>query len=686
MKTTLKEKQNRFLDILKGVKRTNEPKLIDFGLKDTNGVLVESYNDFLIESKYVSVCSDKLSVKTFEDVLVYLGDNNVINVLWNNKFLSCKMTVKILDFFIFRKGGLRLVVKSVSYSMVYVLDEEKVRLREIKKIESIVHDCITIKKGKQILCCVTENGCLSVCRLGKDYILRAPIATFPQCDDYTAKRLFSHGQDVYFYRDGSLTNIYSSSDTFAGNEIYNVSGTTVILKKETDKTSLICKVEKYLPQSFDYDSSIQVKVIGNNIVIYNSSKIMFCEVVKNALKLNKKIDHIFTDYSIRSNEILISKNQIRLVFIVRRNESPDTKNFTPKSEPLRRFDYKPFEENSSVSNLTFYNSCMDDLLFKLNLNPPATPNKMEEENITDTSEHTEKSSLSTSQQVISIDTVSHILQNMNTKIDLLWKKIEDERIKNEQDNKLKFKRLLDSISQHLNDKLISTIEATVKNEAKHTNTQIKKLISEQFGMVDATNDACLKKVIDRMENCSINETAPESSVYLKAFKEVLTSKIVPVVESCFEEMRLQMLDELRSSNKVSQHKPITIKDEILGLIQSESINDAAMLAMDCDDDTFLLFVENVTGTQLEGIEFGMQKNLLTKAIFIYGESGQISLTDFICNLLMCLELHCLNTSDLNDLYQILLEIENYDWKKNENVKLIIALQKKQTLKIMKKRK
>lgn len=702
-----KDKQNRFLDLLKGIAKINGPEFITFPMKDICGTACKKVKDHKIESKYLPLNGERLLVKTFQDVFIYLLEKNVVDILYNNKFLSCKMTREVKDFFICKTTELHIFVQHEDNVVIYLFDEEKVRLNEIKKIQFTVVDLLPAKNGEHIFCCVSVEDKLNIYKMEKASLSPGkPIASYKKlvCDKKSVRRLFSVNEHVYFYQNGLLTNIKTPKDFFSGNQIFCLNGTTIMLRKDCNKTNVILMGNGAKKKSYEYNSVFRIKLVDDMVILYNPQRLMFYDISSNQLNLIKEIKHTTTDFVIRSNEILMHKDLIKVIFIVKGKQMKNEEQLDvssvisepyliceTRSEILNPFIYKPFDDRNNRSNLSLYNSSMDDLLFNLNIIPQEKKQefRMDDEKMIENNKKTEKTPLETHKDVLGIDTVNHILQNMNNKIDMLWKKIEEERIKNEQDSKMKFKRLLDSISQHLNEKLISTIESAVKNEIRISNLQTKKFIADSLAGVEKTNETTMKSLFDKMDLRSLNSEDPDSSMYIKAFKDILTNKIVPVVESCFEEMRIQMIEELKSKRRVplddTGNQTISIKDEILNLIQCDNINDAAMMAMDCDDETFLLFVENASGAHLEGIDFSLQGNLLKKGIHLYEETGFESLIGFISSVLMCLELHEINTSDLADLIEMLNDMEAIDWKDNENIKLIIALQRKQASKLMVKK-
>lgn len=274
-----------------------------------------------------------------------------------------------------------------------------------------------------------------------------------------------------------------------------------------------------------------------------------------------------------------------------------------------------------------------------------------------------------------------MLENINNKIDIFLNKIEESRIEIELKNQKNFKRLLNDINDYLSENFNKTVDSAVKNEIKNINQQSKSFIESCMNGIENKYNETLNKLTDKCATPVINPGKPEPDLYLQNFKSVLVNNLVPVVESCFEEIRLQVLDScnMLSVNSVNDASIMTISihDEVNALIRSDKINDAAMLAMDCDDDTFIVFLENINSEHIDNINPSLLSKLFTKAIQICKENSNVPprLFIYIEVLTEGFGLKSMNAEEIEELIECFADLECIV-EDNESLKQKVRFQKR----------
>ncbi|KAM0679367.1 hypothetical protein BDAP_000234 [Binucleata daphniae] len=277
------------------------------------------------------------------------------------------------------------------------------------------------------------------------------------------------------------------------------------------------------------------------------------------------------------------------------------------------------------------------------------------------------------------NTCKNEINKINQKLDSLCMKINEERIKNDLENKNKFKKLLDTVSSHLNVQLVNTVENTIKREVKSGILQLKKTVGESVLSLENKSTNIINEITQTKTEL------PENKKILETIKTTMIDVFLPVIESCFEEMKSQIMVEIKKSICMPENtiKTVSMKDEVYSLLQNENVNDACVLALDCGDDILHVFVENCSVNLLEKLEPNLQVTLLKKSVNVFSDYENERTINFISNVLMILEIQDLNVNDLIEIQNILEFLSSIDT--NENMRLIIKMQGNQIRKLIVKK-
>ncbi|KAM0686853.1 hypothetical protein COBT_001917 [Conglomerata obtusa] len=335
--------------------------------------------------------------------------------------------------------------------------------------------------------------------------------------------------------------------------------------------------------------------------------------------------------------------------------------------------------NESASNSTTSSSKgalkIKDIDEVINLNEEIEKEETNE-SINPTLSNEEGTNSFTTSRDICVGNCKHVdeILKINNKLDELCLKINDERMKNETENKTKFKKLLDTVSAHLNVQLINTVENTIKREVKTGILQLKKTVGDGI--------YSLEMKADKSNNERQYEPIRNKEI-LDTMKNTMVEVFLPVIESCIEEMKRQIVNEMKNKiafvTEETAQPVISMKDEIINLINNESVNEAGMIAMDCDDEIMLTFVENIPLNLYEKLDVNLQSNLLKKSIALYGETENEGVLNFVSNILMMLDITELSINDLIDLENLFEIIKGVS---NENLQLIVKMQGNQVKKTL----
>ncbi|KAM0675025.1 hypothetical protein GVAV_001364 [Gurleya vavrai] len=301
-----------------------------------------------------------------------------------------------------------------------------------------------------------------------------------------------------------------------------------------------------------------------------------------------------------------------------------------------------------------------------------------EENITDTSFDSELGTQTVTNEIC-LNGCRHY-EEINKKLDDLSYKMNEERLKNELESKNKFKKLLDTVSAHLNVQLINTVENTIKKEVKSGIAQIKKGVSDNINLLENKSLSILSQIKESKET-----DMAENLLIANTLKETMINVFLPVIESCVEEMKRQILNEMKKNvfnKKEETPKTVSMKDEIINLLQCENVNEASVIAMDCDDEIMFVFIENINSTLIDKIDFNLQSILLKRSVSMFVENENEKISNFISNLLMVLEIQELSLADLLDIQNLLEFMNELSIGSNENIKLIVKMQGNQVRKTL----
>lgn len=701
---TIKSKQNKFLDILKGIKKSNEPAYISCVIEDTFGIQVDKIGTYRIDSIYLPVFGDKPFIKTSSDVIVYTTGEKTINILHNKRFLSCKLKDTIKNFFVIKTPRIYVLIQYEEQFVVYYFDESIMNLEENSKHECLINDIILSADGLSMICSITENRELKIYSMPTGrFVFDNVIASFKnQSLLKSCNTLFNVNNKIYLNQNGIMRNIRYKEDIITADEIFQVSDINILLQRFPNKTILTLTRNNINEVCYEYDCDFRIKVIDNIIVLYDMSQVLFYEVIFNKLKLLSEIKHTTHDYHIQGIDVLNSKNSVMIVFIVKGDNLSKTLKPTMDSaynphviteKLFKHSSHNPVSkiyvgERSSISETALHNPSMDDFLINLNI---PTPTKREynmngHRSNNDMDEDLKNKNSKGSREFGNANTINNLLSDMNTKLERIATNLEDERKKNNEDNKGRFKKVLDSVSKHLNENLVTTIETAIKNEIRVFNQHSKKIISDCFTNVEKKNESAIKKLCNKIETCKINETKNKLSQNMNEFKEIILSCVVPSIKTCFETLKRQMIDEIQLSNNfnLKDNKKQLKQDKIQSLIQTGQITEAAMTALDSDEN-FIIFMENIGDRRLDDFSYELLHDLLSKAtqIYINNDTGSNLITLFISSVLMSLETSEMTRSQLQKNYDLLKKLQENERKEDTGLHYILEMQIMLSLKLLK---
>ncbi|EJW02275.1 hypothetical protein EDEG_03281 [Edhazardia aedis USNM 41457] len=263
-------------------------------------------------------------------------------------------------------------------------------------------------------------------------------------------------------------------------------------------------------------------------------------------------------------------------------------------------------------------------------------------------------------------------------VDKMALKMEQERNSMEDDFSNKFKKLLDTVSGYLNSNLINKIEETIKKEYKIGLQGVKKIISdEMFKMETRTS----KMLCELRQQCSLQTT---DDGIRNEIKNIFYSSVIPKMESSVEEMKRQIIQELKSMNlgsfaadKTISEPKISLQDQIVCLINEERIHEASFLALKSTDSVYKIFMQSFVEKKCQVNESNLNFELIDRATKYAGckQDDDIPLVmNFIKALLVTLIVQDLSDCNLVAFYLILSNLEKFQFE--NDITSLIMLQRK----------
>lgn len=687
-----------FVDLIKGKREIPFPESKPFILLDSEKQCIESVHDYKIKGKYFELSTEIILSKSYKDILIFLTNINSFSIICDNNHISCKINGGIEDMFIFQFDYTFVFIQSTNKTFVYRLINNK-KIEKYCNIEFPIQNIIQVKDKPSFFCFTEDEGMFKIYifeYINMNFIYNEVIQYNIKPEDFKDQRLFLLGDTLYFNRLNVLINVFGHGPAIFGEEAYSIGEGILVSEFITNKTVLRYIIN--LEESKLKFKGIFKKLVKNDlIIIHNEEKIIFITISNKKLKIIKKIDFRYNEFDILDTEVLFKKKQIEIVHFVNRktniNENEKVLQEKIKSLNLRDDSLNNLIQSSENNILTPEKQVAKNMENDETLKN--TIKSEEQNNSTSTQQEEVRESVSEPTDMNHISTTNDQTKNcfnteidrLNKKMDYFYLKIENDKKIAEQENKIKFKKLLDTISLHLNENLVTSVEMAIRREVKSGILQIKKSVSD--GLYNLEN-----KTTEFMNFTSEKQAQtiqmPSSDDLVKVFQTSLINDVLPVIESCFEELKIQMLEEIKSNNelKFSGQTGVTIslKDEILNLLNNDKVIEASLIALDGEDDIFLFYVENMTTNLIEKLTFEIQNELLKTSTGLYEQTLNEELCKFVSNILMTLELHDLNIAELNLLKSSLNLIENANWKEDEKMKLMLAMQRNQIKRALNKKK
>ncbi|KAG5858648.1 hypothetical protein KMI_12g18090 [Encephalitozoon hellem] len=245
---------------------------------------------------------------------------------------------------------------------------------------------------------------------------------------------------------------------------------------------------------------------------------------------------------------------------------------------------------------------------------------------------------------------SEEIRRLDEKIDMVLraqKEIGEKMSKIERDNSERFKRLLEMLEKSYESK-------------KTSGTQ----------MFSAEELPRMVEILNNLEARLRSETSNESKV-LDCVKKIILGTLVPAVEAAMDEIRIQMINEIRLIHNEDHlknvkravdglHSSFNKQNEIKGLISEGLIEEAAEIAIKGSESNLETFVSNVEISCLENLASSMLVALLERVLVIAKDDFKSVYQNFTYMAMMCLEPNDLNDEEVQVLEILMTYINNIE--------------------------
>lgn len=245
-----------------------------------------------------------------------------------------------------------------------------------------------------------------------------------------------------------------------------------------------------------------------------------------------------------------------------------------------------------------------------------------------------------------------------------------ERMQNE-----RFAKLMDMFSAQGSFQMRTMVQESVKKEVSH--------VSE-----------CLKGIESRLR-----EGVSGESRVLESVKKIVLDTLVPVVETCMDEMRIQVVNEMHLIHSEDHlkgvkkavdglHTSFNRQNEIKNLISQGMIDRAADIALKGSEFNLDAFVSNVEISCLEHLSSSVLVALLEKMLVMSKNDLKPHYQSFLYMVMVCLDLDDLSDEEMQVL-EILMSyinsIEGLPLNDNKALSAIVDFQKLKLNKIKSKK-
>lgn len=195
--------------------------------------------------------------------------------------------------------------------------------------------------------------------------------------------------------------------------------------------------------------------------------------------------------------------------------------------------------------------------------------------------------------------------------------------------------------------------------------QIKSVIHESMKKELSHVSESLKSIEQR-----ISEGLSES-VVLESVKKIVIGTLVPVVEACMDEMRIQVVNEmsliqnedhLKGVKKAvdCMHGSFNKQNEIRSLLTRGMVDRAADAALKGPSSNMEAFISSVETSCLERLSSPVLLALLEKVLVMSKDDFKVQYQDFVYMLMVCLDIDELSDEEIQVLNVLMAYINNID--------------------------
>ncbi|KAF7683119.1 hypothetical protein TCON_1666 [Astathelohania contejeani] len=648
---TLKGKGARdpaLVKLLKAQEGTNsEPKIetAEYSLGNVRNIPIQVF-DIQIEMPETETVGALVSrspsyvIYTFNRQDIFIMHKQVGGIVLNTE-------EKIKDIVISeRKLGTILVLvfeskKALFYKLT--LNGNKVEYKDVYAINENVE---SVKTNEFSIFVISRSPYYSVHSINTDtFDKELLIDKIPEENQFD---FFASRDDLFYSKNGEIFEINQTPTGIKGNKIFRFGNYWVVEEEETQSE---CVVTLY-DLTYRFTDRIRINkqgkpiyVVTNDIFIfYSGVAINWYSVKKHAFSplkitllnntpLSLAIDRDVSCIIVITLTRIIKKNKIPQKNIkcenigdkeslsdVTKKESKsvgkerDWDKLVSESDSKPNNLFKP-KKSFSISNDNLFNSlCTDDKIL-IGVNSPSVLN-------TETEYKAQMHPLG--------------IQNL---FDNLYHRLEMERNEREKKERIRQDLLLDKISESLNKNLTFVVESVVKKEMDI----LKK------GLFDS---------ILKFNKQMLNEN---KEIVMDSLRSMMIDTAVPAIESCMEEMKIQMLGEVKMLN-CRQYELSNADDGesiILNLLEEEKLEEAVMLALE-DDELMDILVEKVDAESLETLDGRVLLKLLERSINTINSNcdWQENYFNFIRGIIMAIDSNEFSDAECNQLITYIQSIND----------------------------
>lgn len=243
------------------------------------------------------------------------------------------------------------------------------------------------------------------------------------------------------------------------------------------------------------------------------------------------------------------------------------------------------------------------------------------------------------------------------------------------------------------------------NKIEKDNSERFKRLIEMFSMSDESKKGLgiqripedeLHRMIETLGNLEtrLRSEASNESKVLDCVKKIILGTLVPAVEAAMDEIRIQMINEIRLIHNEDHlknvkravdrlHTSFNKQNEIKSLISEGLIEEAAEIAIKGSESNLETFVSNVEISCLEHLASSILIALLERALVIAKDDFKPVYQNFTYMVMMCLEPNDLNDEEVQILEILMAYINNIEGLSLSDVKGLPVILDFQRLKLNK---